>query len=145
MINEEKVKLMTKAAIYEQKKGRASLKTTGYFRHDYISLELLKGWFFGSLVFALLAALWCAYHMEYLLNNIHKMDLKQFGLTAVVVYVAAIGIYLCILYGVCSYRYYKAHRSVNGYVHTLNKISDIYRQEEKGADAGVLMEDEEHD
>lgn len=145
MINEEKVKLMTKAAVYEQKAGRESLKITGYFRHDYISLELLKGWFFGSLAFALLAALWGAYHMEYLLNNIHKMDLKQFGLTAVAAYVAVVGVYMCILYGVYSYRYYKARKSVNGYVHTLSKISDIYRQEEKGADVSALKEDEEHD
>lgn len=145
MINEEKVKLMTKAAVYEQKKGRDSLNTTSYFRYDYISLELLKGWFFGSLVYALLAALWAVYHMEYLLNNIHKMDLKQLGLTAVTAYIVMIVIYMCILYGVCSYRYYKAHKSVNGYIHTLTRISEIYRQEEKGADVSVPMEDEEHD
>ena len=37
MINEEKVVLMTRASIYEEKKGKEQLKISRYFRHDYIS------------------------------------------------------------------------------------------------------------
>ena len=46
MINEEKVVLMTKASLCEAKETKKKLKIAGYFRHDYISLQLLSGWFF---------------------------------------------------------------------------------------------------
>ena len=68
--------------------------------------------------------------MEYLLNNIHKMDLKSFGLTILVLYVLTVAVYSCLLYGVYSYRYSQARRSVGSYAQTLKKISDIYEKEE---------------
>ena len=36
MINEEKVKIMTKLAMYEQGKGRKYLPVSRYYRSDYI-------------------------------------------------------------------------------------------------------------
>ena len=42
MINEEKVILMTRASLYEEKQKKKALKISKYFRHDYISLQLLK-------------------------------------------------------------------------------------------------------
>ena len=130
MINEEKVILMTKASLYEEKQKKKALKISKYFRHDYISLQLLTGWFFMTISFALCVALWAVCNMEYLLNNLHKMDLKSFGLTILVLYVLAVAVYSCLLYGICSYRYSQARRSVGGYAQILKKISDIYAKEE---------------
>ena len=53
MINEEKVILMTQASLYENKEKKRNLKITRYFRHDYISVQLLAGWFFVTLCFLL--------------------------------------------------------------------------------------------
>ena len=47
MINEEKVKIMTKLAMYEQGKGRKYLPVSKYYRSDYIGLALIKKFFFG--------------------------------------------------------------------------------------------------
>lgn len=135
MINEEKVILMTKASLYENKEKKRNLKIMKYFRHDYISVQLLTGWFFGTLCFLLGAVLWGACHMEYLMENLHKMDIQGFGMTVLVLYVAMIVVYLCILYGVYSYRYSQARRSVTGYMQTLQKISDIYEKEDSGETA----------
>lgn len=145
MINEEKVILMTKASLYEEKKGKEKLKITRYFRHDYISLQMLYGWFFMTVSFMLCTALWGACHMEYLLDNLHKMDLKQFGMTVASVYAVTTGAYVCILYGVCAYRYYEAKKSVDSYANTLRKISDIYVREHKHAVSGAVMEERNHD
>ena len=105
MINEEKVVLMTRASIYEEKKGKEQLKISRYFRNDYISLQILYGWFFMTVSFGLCLALWGVCNMEYLMDNLHKMDLKDFGLTMLLLYVLAVAVYMCILYGVCAYRY----------------------------------------
>lgn len=145
MINEEKVKLMTRASLYEKGECRKSLKITQYFRHDYISLQMLYGWFFITVSFVLGAVLWGACNMEYLLDNLHKMDLKNFGLTVLFIYVLVMAVYLCLLYGVCSLRYSRAKKSVSGYMQTLRKISDIYGQEEKGTAADIMTEETEND
>ncbi len=143
MINEEKVILMTKASLYEKKEDKKKLKITRYFRHDYISLQLLWGWFFMTVSFLLCVGLWGACNMEYLLDNIHKMDLESLGRTFLMLYAAVIAVYGCILYGVCSYRYHMAKKSVGGYSHTLQKISDIYAYEEKSTASGAFMEETE--
>ncbi len=135
MINEEKVILMTKASLYENKEKKRNLKIMKYFRHDYISVQLLTGWFFGTLCFLLGAVLWGACHMEYLMENLHKMDIQGFGMTVLALYVVIMVVYLCILYGVFSYRYSQARRSVAGYMQTLQKISYIYEKEDSGETA----------
>lgn len=141
MINEEKVILMTKASLYESKESRKKLKITKYFRHDYISLQLISGWFFMTISFLLCTVLWGACNMEYLLDNIHKMDLKSLGMTFLLLYAAVIAVYVCILYGVYSYRYHQARKSVGRYAGTLQKISDIYAREEKSTGSGKVTEE----
>lgn len=140
MINEEKVILMTRAAIYEEKERKKKLNINKYFRHDYISLQMLYGWFFATISFMLCVALWGACNMEYLLENFHKMDLKSFGMTLLIYYGLTVGTYVLILYVLYAYRYYMARKSVGAYSQTLRKISAIYAQEENGA-SEALMED----
>ena len=132
MINEEKVILMTRASLYEEKQKKKALKISKYFRHDYISVQLLAGWFFVTLCFLLAAVLWGACHMEYLMENLHKMDIQGFGLLVLAFYVVTVVVYLSVLYGVSSYRYSRAKRSVSEYMQTLQKISDIYEKEDSG-------------
>ena len=80
MINEEKVILMTRASLYEEKQKKKALKISKYFRHDYISVQLLAGWFFATVMLCTAVRQCCgaACHMEYLLENLHKMDLTGF-------------------------------------------------------------------
>lgn len=130
MVNEEKVILMTKASVYEERLGKKDLQIVRYFRHDYISVNLLHGWFFSTICFALGLVLWGACRMEYLMNNLHKMDIKSFGLTVALLYILTVAVYSCVLYGICSYRYSMAKKSVGGYAHILKKLSDLYEQEE---------------
>ena len=141
MINEEKVILMTKASLYESKEMKKKLKIAGYFRHDYIILQILYGWFFATVSFVLCAALWAFCNMEYLLDNLHKMDLREFALVWVLLYVCAVAIYLCILYGVCALRYQAARKIAVSYGQLLHGILKVYEQEEKNPASGNLTEE----
>lgn len=40
MLNEERIRLMTKLARYEQKEGRRNLKISRYYRRDYLGIKL---------------------------------------------------------------------------------------------------------
>jgi hypothetical protein len=145
MINEEKVILMTRASLFEGKEKKKNLKIFHYFRHDYLSLQLLLGWFFATVSFALGVILWGACNMEYLLDNLHKMDLKGLGMSLLLFYALTVAVYLCLLYGVYSLRYRRAQRSVGSYAKTLKKLSAFYVKEGKASASKAKMEDRTHD
>jgi hypothetical protein len=136
---------MTRASLFEEKEKKKNLKIFHYFRHDYLSLQLLLGWFFATISYALGVALWIGCNMEYLMDNIHKMDLKGLGTSLLLFYVLTVAVYLCVLYGVYSLRYGRARRSVGGYAKTLKKLSAIYVKEGKAPAEKAKMEDMTHD
>ena len=49
MINEEKVKIMDRLALYEKQEGRKYLPVSKYYRSDYIGLALIKNFFLVTL------------------------------------------------------------------------------------------------
>ena len=87
MINEEKVKIMTKLAMYEQGRGRKYLPVSRYYRSDYIGLALIKNFFLVTIGYVLIVAAVAVYFGEYLLENIHKMNLVTLGIYLIIGYV----------------------------------------------------------
>ena len=79
MINEEKVKIMDRLAVYEKQEGRKYLPVSKYYRSDYIGLALIKNFFLVTIGYGLILAVIAAYNLEYLLDNVHKMDLISPG------------------------------------------------------------------
>ena len=79
MINEEKVKIMTKIAMYEQGKGRKYLPVSKYYRSDYIGLALIKNFFLVTIGYIMAVAAVAVYFGEYLMENLHKMNLVSMG------------------------------------------------------------------
>ncbi len=133
MINEEKVILMVRASRFETKEAQKKLKAQQYYRHDYISLQLLYGWLSVSVCYVLGVLLWAVCRMEYLMDNLHKMDLQDLGITLATIYIVVTVVYLCLLYLLYYRRYRMAGRDVSEYAHTLKKISEIYEGEERAA------------
>ena len=80
MINEEKVKIMTKLAMYEQGRGRKHRPVSRYYRSDYIGLALIKNFFLVTIGYVLIVAAVAVYFGEYLLENIHRMNLVTLGI-----------------------------------------------------------------
>ena len=133
MINEEKVKIMTKIAMYEQGKGRRYLPVSKYYRSDYIGLALIKNFFLVTIGYALAIAAVAVYFGEYLMENIHKMNLVSMGIYIIVGYAVVLVVYSVLTYIQYSVRYYKAKKSVREYYSQLTELSKIYVREEKKA------------
>lgn len=131
MINEEKVKIMTKIAMYEQGKGRKYLPVSKYYRSDYIGLALIKNFFLVTIGYIMAVAAVAVYFGEYLMENLHKMDLVSLGIYILVGYVAALVGYSVLTYIQYSVKYYKAKKSVKEYYTQLTELSKIYTREEK--------------
>lgn len=133
MINEEKVKIMTKIAMYQQGKGRRYLPVSKYYRSDYIGLALIKNFFLVTIGYALAIAAVAVYFGEYLMENIHKMNLVSMGIYIIVGYAVVLVVYSVLTYIQYSVRYYKAKKSVREYYSQLTELSKIYVREEKKA------------
>ena len=133
MINEEKVKIMTRLAMYEQGEGRKYLPISKYFRSDYIGLALIKNFFLVTIGYAMILAGLGAYFGEYLLDNIHKMDLMALGFYVIAGYAALLVLYTILTYIQYSVKYYRAKKSVKGYYEELTRPDKIYAREEKKA------------
>lgn len=131
MINEEKVKIMTKIAMYEQGKGRKYLPVSKYYRSDYIGLALIKNFFLVTIGYIMAIAAVAVYFGEYLMENLHKMDFVSLGIYIIIGYVAALVGYSILTYIQYSVKYFKAKKSVKEYYTQLTELSKIYTREEK--------------
>ena len=64
MLNEERIKLMTKMASYEANEGKRNVAIGSYFRGDYISLQVIKSIVSATIAFAICFALFVFYDFE---------------------------------------------------------------------------------
>ena len=80
MLNEQKIKKMRKLAAYESGKGREDLSISNYYRSDYIGLAMIKNFFITTIAYVLLLAVYFGYKSEYMMDNLHKIDLFSLGI-----------------------------------------------------------------
>lgn len=126
MLNEERIVLMTKMAVYEEREGRKNVAIGSYFRGDYISLQVLKAVISATIVFGILFVMSIFYDFESFMLDIYKMDLLAYGRRILVIYGIFVIIYGIISYIVYSYRYNKVKRSLKQYYINLKRLSEFY-------------------
>lgn len=128
MLNEERIKLMTRMASYEANEGKKNVAIGSYFRGDYISLQVIKSILHGTIAYLILFAMFIFYDFEVFMQDIYKMDLLAFGKRVLISYVIMVSVYAFISYLIYSYRYVKARRSLKCYYNNLKKLSKSYEQ-----------------
>lgn len=131
MIDEERVRQMTKMAIYEEGEGKRYVPMTQYFRHDYVGKELVKSLIAGTLAFVLLVVVYLSFEMDHIMDNINQIDLVGFGTEMLVKYGIFMLFYLIVTYVVYSVRYSVGRKHVKQFFAHLKKVNKIYEQEEK--------------
>ncbi len=128
MLNEERIILMTKMASYEAAEGKEYMAVTKYFRSDYVTIHVIKAVLGATVAFGVGLALFIFYDFEMFMQDVYKMDLIAFAKNVLMCYIAIVVIYGGIAYGVCSYRYAKAKKSLKNYVNHLKKLNSLYHE-----------------
>ena len=131
MINEEKVKAMNRLALYEQGKGKKVLPISRYYRTDYVGQALIKNLFLVTIGYFLILAVLAVYFSEYLMNNIHRMDLRALTIYLVAGYIILMGIYMFITLIIYNVKYYRAKKSVKEYYSQLTRLEKMYMRDKK--------------
>lgn len=131
MLNVQKIKKMHKLAVYESGIGKKHLAISNYYRSDYIGLALIKNFFLTTIGYGLLLLIYFGYKSEYLMENIHKMNLILLGAEIVGAYVVLIAAYSIVTYIYCSVKYSQAQKGIQEYYKGLNQMKKMYDKEER--------------
>lgn len=129
MLNEERIKLMTKMAAYETDEGKKNVAIGNYFRGDYIGLQVIKSIISATIAFVIVFGLFVFYDFEVFMSDIYKMDLLGFGRTVITAYLIFVAVYALISYMIYTYRYAKARKSLKMYYNNLKKLAYLYDKE----------------
>lgn len=142
MVREENVKLMSKIAIYEKRNGKEEIPMSGYFKSDYVRLNVLKTCVSATIAFVIVAAVIVIYKMDYILANVFKIDYKSFGFAVLLLYVIWMLIYWLAARILYSIRYEKARTNIIEYNHNLKKLQEESQKEFVKAMRGVVINDD---
>lgn len=126
MLSQERIKLMTKMAAYEENEGKKYMSIGSYFRSDYMGMQVIRSVISGTLAFFLLTGLYVYYHFETMMQDIYKMDLLLLGRRVLFYYIVFIAAYSVITYVIYSFRYSRAKRSLKHYYYHLKQLAAIY-------------------
>lgn len=129
MINEEKVLRMTKMASYEASGGRKDKAVAGYFKGDYIGMQLLLSFVVITAALLIGFAAYLSFNFEEVMANIYSMDLVAIGKKLLLYYLIALGVYLAATYFVYMLRYRKARKRLNLYLEYLNCLDGTEEDE----------------
>ena len=94
---------------------------------------LIKNFFLITIGYVLIVAAVAVYFGEYLLENIHKMNLVALGAYVIIGYLVVLVFYSVLTYIQYSVKYYRAKKSVREYYSQLTSLSKIYAREERKA------------
>ena len=131
MLNENKVKMMTKMAIYEKNEGRRMLKTARYFKSDYIAFGILKTLITTSIAYIIMLIMYVLYNMESIIKDINKIDYTEVGTNLIIGYVAMIAVFSAIAFVVYGKQYDNSRNGLKRYFSRLNKLERFYNGQKK--------------
>lgn len=131
MLDEEKTKLMTRLAMYEQGKGKDEIPMSKYMRNDYISLNMVKTVITATFAYILILVVCVLYDVEGLMNRLVDMDVLKLGYQVLIGYVIFIVAYGLISYCVYAYKFKKVRKNLNLYHQQLRKLHQIQEEEDK--------------
>ncbi|MBO5278793.1 MAG: hypothetical protein J6B06_04825 [Lachnospiraceae bacterium] len=135
MLNEDKVKLMTRMAIYEKRKGKKVMKMTKYFRGDYVSWNMIKTAIAVTIAYAMIAGGWVLYHLEYFMENLYTLDLVDLIRKVLTYYVILLAGYMILSYVIYTVKYSMAMKSLKRFRGNLKKVKQINHEEAKGGES----------
>lgn len=129
MLNEEKVKLMTKLALYEQKEGKKAFHTNNYYKADYVSLHTIYTIIIATISFGLLLLIWVICQVDSLMAVVSRIGFLFSIILLAAAYILYLFIHLIISRLVFAGRYSRNKKELTSYNENLKELQGIYREE----------------
>lgn len=131
MLNENRIKVMARMAMYEKKQGDEDLKINAYYKRDYVSYKTLISVIWVTIAYALVVVLAASIFLDEILQKI-SVDFIVMSMIGVV------GVYLCIMlfYVIGASTFYKkkysdARERLKKFNHNLTRLNKMYEKERR--------------
>lgn len=131
MLSEERIRLMTKMASYEEGEGKEYMPIKQYYRKDYVTLGMLKSFITSSIAFGILFLCWILYEMENITEILAGRDLAELGAFVLAIYIGFVAVYQVIALLVYNRRYTRATLSIKEYHSLMKKVQRLQEKEER--------------
>ncbi len=125
MVDEERLKLMTRMASFEDNEGKKTIPVCEFFRSDYVGLHMLLTAVYVTLAFALVAGINIFCGIESFLADFYRTDFLFLGRELLRKYLIVLGIYLVVSFFVYTVRYTRARKSNRTYQKALRRLSQM--------------------
>ncbi|MBR5337142.1 MAG: hypothetical protein IK152_04095 [Lachnospiraceae bacterium] len=130
MLNEDKVRLMSKMAVFEVTQGRKVMEIDRYSKRDFIFVQVIKAWVLSTIGFGMVFLL-----TLFLCVDAVAVILTAVSLTFVIALIVALYIICIVLSWVLARRkaindYEEAKRTMARYRSYLKKLGDMYDSEQ---------------
>ncbi len=129
MLNNNRIRLMTKLALYESKEGKEDIRLSKYYKSDYVRYQIIKSIICATVGYALILLLIILYHSEYLIANAVTLDYKLMGTYILGIYimiVSAYGLGSAVGYSIM---YDKSRKKLGRYFKLLKRLNKMYNEE----------------
>ena len=136
MLNERKIRIMTKAAIYEKRDGAEDLKINSYYHSDYVRMNLLKTLVGVTICAILICGVYILYEAEFRVSNIMDMDIPAFCMSLLIKYILVLIVYAGVSIAYYNWKYLSARKRVKGYYGALKKIDALSSADEERGSMG---------
>lgn len=129
MLNNEKIILMTKLSLYEQKNQEKEIRSSKYFKGDYMSLKMISSFICVTFAYLLCFILWFMYKSEQVIPKLTTTE-KFISLVVIIlsIYVIVTVIYMIFSYAFFSHKFRKIRKKLkeyNGDLKTLHRIQEL--------------------
>ena len=131
MLNENKVKMMTKMAIYEKNEGKRMIKMSRYYKGDFVTLGILKSIIASTLAFAVMTIFFALCNMEKIVSEVNTMDYTLIAKKIGAYYIIFLVVFSIIAGIVNAYQYDKSRAGLKKYLSRLNKLERFYNNQNK--------------
>ena len=115
MLNNRKIRLMTKLALYEEKEGKEDISLSKYYKTDFVRLEILKTIIAITFGYLLILIMTAVYFSEKLIEEAVVLDYKSMGMRILGIYIMLLTIYIVGTLIGYSFKYTNSRKKLSKY------------------------------
>lgn len=130
MLDENRIRLMTRMASFEANEGKKYIPIATYFRGDYISYNVIKAAISATVAYVLVVAVYIYYNLENYMADLYKLDIMDIAHKMYKGYIVVVGVYCLVAFIIYALRYNRAKKNIQEYYQALKKLGNLYDEEE---------------
>ncbi len=135
MVNEKKVRIMTRLALDETGRYKKDIEAGAYYRSDYVRSHTVRVFWGVSMSYLLILGLVALYHMEYLFVNVVRLDYRSLGFAILGIYISLLVLSLLVSILYYSAQYTKSRKHLREYIAILKELEEFYDENKEGENA----------